>query len=271
MTGDEILATGASIISAENSDRLKWEKCDIMSLDDVRHINDMTKGEQYLKVLFLAAYHNPDNVKKNPKIAWNVNITALAGFIGTMDGIKTFYYPSTQVVYRGGDAAFDEQSETNPVNRYGELKLAAERIVTVAGYNIVRLPVLIGPSLSPNKKHFYDVIAETLSRGESVDMFADQVCNFLDFDTAAKNIIRLVENPAAHAEKIVNVAGDEVLSKYELGVRIARSRGLDETHVRPISMYSSCGIFTEKRAAKTLMNNELFKHLTETTELRIKI
>jgi len=269
-TDDKILATDLTCPQPENP-RIEWTKCDITSDADLQELYNKTKDEK-LKVLFLAAYHHPDLVLKNPQIAWNVNIVALAKFLGLFDNIATMYYPSTEVVYgEMKDKPFTEDAPLNPVSRYGELKTVAERMVNVAGFNVVRFPVLMGPSLLVGKKHFYDEIVETVKNGGTMQMFSDQLRSMIDFDTAAKTVIALVENENARQYKIVNVSGDEALSKYELGRRICASNGLDESKIEAISMDGDNKIFTAKRAKSTLLNNSLVKQILGLTELKIKL
>lgn len=269
-TNDKILAT--DLICPQNiNNRVEWFKCDITNLDDLNNLYAKTKKEK-LKVLFLAAYHHPDLVLKNPKIAWDVNVIALANFLGIFDNIERMYYPSTEVVYgEMADEPFREDAKLNPVSRYGELKTVAERMVNVAGYNVVRFPVLIGPSLQEEKKHFYDVIVETVKSGKEMEMFSDQLRSMIDFDTAAKVVVDLVETPQAQKFPIVNVSGDEALSKYELGIRICRTNGLDETKIKPISLENDNKIFTAKRAKSTLLDNSLVKQILNLRELKIRI
>lgn len=270
MTDDIILATDLKSLP-QSTERVNWFNCDITNDDDLNNLYNKTKNEK-LKVLFLAAYHHPDLVLKNPKIAWNVNVVALAKFLGIFDNIESLYYPSTEVVYgEMRDKPFAEDAPLNPVSRYGELKSVAEKMVNIAGFNVVRFPVLIGPSLCPSKKHFYDEIVETVKNGGTMEMFSDQLRSMIDFDTASKMVIRLVETPEAHQYPIVNVCGDEALSKYELGVRICRSNGLDESKIKPILMDGDNKIFQAKRAKATLLDNTLLKKILKLNELKIRI
>ena len=270
MTNEEILATDLNL-PEEKRDRVHWQKCDITNIEDIRRLYEQTKLQK-LKVLFLAAYHHPDMVLKNPQIAWNVNVVALANFLGVFDNIDTMYYPSTEVVYgEMHEKPFKENATLNPVSRYGELKTVAERMVNVAGFNVVRFPVLIGPSLLAKKKHFYDEIVETVKNGGTMEMFSDQLRSMIDFDTAARVVVSLVEKNDAHMYPIVNVSGDEALSKYELGVRICRANRLDESKIVPISMDNDKQIFTAKRAKATLLDNSLVKQILGLTELKIRI
>lgn len=273
MTNDEILATDMILPEKGNDPRVKWVKCDVSQKEDLLRLNELCKENADLKVFYLAAYHHPDQVLQNPRIAWNINITALSEFLNTMENIKVLYYPSTEVVYGQGKDGyrFKESDELHPANRYGEHKTVAERMVNVAGANVVRFPVLMGPSLVEGKKHFYDEIVETVKNGGTMEMFEDQKRSMIDFDTASQILIKLAENPEAHKYPIVNIAGDEALSKYELGRRIVRKYGLDESKIVPISMDSNNKIFTAKRAKETLLDNTLVKNILNLNELKIKV
>lgn len=272
-TGDSILATDMFVPSAPSSDRVRWKKCDITSREDLQSLNDEVKTAEHLKVVYLAAYHHPDKVLQNPSLAWNINITALSEFLNTVENIETLYYPSTEVVYGQGVEGhkFTENDPLNPSNRYGEHKTVAERMVNVAGFNVVRFPVLMGPSLAAGKKHFYDEIRQTLEQGSDIEMFTDNLRSMIDFDTAARMVVRLIETPSARSAKIVNISGDEALSKYEFACRLADKYDLDKKHIIPISMDDDKKIFTAKRSKETLLDNSLLKQLLNLSELKIKI
>ena len=135
------------------------------------------------------------------------------------------------------------------------------------GYQVVRYPFLIGPSLATGKKHFYDRIVESLKTGNEIEMFADSRRSALRFDSAARLTMELLQKD--DAPRLVNVCGDDDLSKYEIGLMIARAYGLSEDLVKPISISSSGGIFQTKRAASTLMDNTLLKETLNISSVRL--
>lgn len=274
MTEERILALATRTDSVEEDDRTEWLACDVTKAGDVEKVkNRLGQEEEGHKILYLAAYHNPDLVEKNPRHAWNVNITALSNFINTIENVKCFFYPSTDSVYGdGGDTChFSEWDRLSPVNRYGHHKVAAECLVYSYGYNVVRLPFLIGPSLLSHKKHFYDQIAETIGQGKEMKMFADSKRSSLDFGTAAKLIVRLAENYREDMPEIINVSGDEDLSKYDVGRMIAKKIGADESLIVPITSEQTEGIFEARRAKSTLMDNSLLKQYLGLDQVRIMI
>ena len=270
-TSEDVLAIARSVEGMPSADRVRWAACDVTNGNDVRRLN-----EEYLrqsgsnKIVYLAAYHHPDEVEKHHRLAWDTNVTSLSRFLNTAENVVRFFYPSTDSVY--GDSVdghhFRETDALAPVNRYGRQKCAAEALVTAYGYNVVRFPFLIAPSLAPGKKHFYDVIAATLKAGEPMEMFADSCRSALDFGQAAELTVRLMELPEA-APAIVNVCGDEDLSKYDIGLRIADKLGVSRGLVKPISIAGGSGIFQAKRAASTLMDNSLLKKTLGLAEVHL--
>ena len=270
MTDENVLAADI-VLPDENRVRVEWLKCDITNEADIANLRQKTEKE-VLKILFLAAYHHPDAVLKNPKIAWNINIIALAKFLDVFSDAAILYYPSTEVVYGESDGSLlKETAPLNPVSRYGEFKRTAESLVTLAGFNIVRFPVLMGRSLLPDRPHFTDKILERLKNGQTVEMFCDQYRSLIDFDTAAKTVVSLIQKPKTRKYPVVNIAGDERLSKYDYACRLADHYGLNKDLITPVSLNSQNGVFKEKRANETLLDNTLVKQILHLKELKIRI
>lgn len=272
-TQQDILAVDLNP-GVSNNPHVRWEKCDITSETAVLELN-----ERYFRpnrdnhVVYLAAYHHPDLVEKNPRIAWNVNVTALARFLNAVENVTRFVYPSTDSVYGNSvnGHRFQEGDFLNPVNRYGLHKCVAERLVTAYGYHVVRFPFLIAPSLLSDRKHFYDQIADTIQSGNTFDMFSDSYRSSLSFNDAARLTLQLMELPGDQVPQIVNVCGDEALSKYDVGLMIARKLGVPEDLIHPISVSDQTGIFEAKRAESTLMDNSLLKKTLGLAEVHLEL
>ena len=271
-TTDRILATDKNIEGQKNTERIEWIPCDITVHEDLCKLNERLKKEEPVKIVYLAAYHNPDLVLANPHIAWNINITALSDFLNTVENVKCLFYSSTEMVYKPGEmnVFFKEDTEKKPINAYGRHKMVAEHLVMGYGYNVVRFPFMIGPSILPGKKHFYDVIVETIQNGKTIEMFEDNFKTALDFATAVQTLIALMEKYTEEMPKVLNIAGDEVLSKYDIGIKIADKYGCSRDLIVPISMQNDTKIFTEKRANCTLLDNTAVKEALGIEELKLQ-
>lgn len=253
------------------NDKIKWVKCNILNRLDIERLYEICK-QNSLKVFFLAACHHPDEVKRDVRKAWKVNITGLSYFLESFDNIEKLIYPSTEVVY--GDKQnykFKENSKLSPVSEYGRMKPIAEHMVNYFDFNVVRLPVMIGPSLIKGKEHFYDIIVNRVKKREKIGMFYDQYRTFLDFLSVSEILYKLINIDEINKYPIINIAGDECISKFELGKRICYANGLDDSLIYPISIYENNGIFTEKRASSTCMDNSLVKKLLNIKSIQIKL
>jgi dTDP-4-dehydrorhamnose reductase len=256
-----IIATAQNIEGLQDDAALTWKRCNVTNREEV----DTLLGEMVepYRVLYLAACHNPDVVQKNPQMAWDINITALSYFLNRANRADSFYYPSTDTVYGEGTEtyAFKEEDALQPLNTYGKQKVLAEHLVTTYGHHVVRYPFLIGTSLSPRKKHFYDVIYETVAKGKPIEMFADSYRSTLSFRQAAELTLKLTELKQENVPQILNVAADAALSKYDVGLKIAKKYGLDPKLVVPITIQKAQGIFEAPRATTTLIDNKKLKEV----------
>lgn len=270
-TEEKILALGCNISSYHNK-RIIIQECDITNPADVKKVADMLMEEEEIKGVYLAAYHHPDAVKSNPRLAWNINITALSYCLNAWPKFKCLFYVSTEMVYGACDLnyRFKEDDKVDPVNLYGKHKVVAESIVLGCEYNIVRFPFVIGKSLLPDKPHFYDQIIDTVKTGHNIEMFVDAYKTALDFDTATSIVIDLIEDYNENIPKILNVAGDDILSKYDIGVNIIQKNGLDANKVVAIHLADENKIFTEKRANCTLLDNSLLKKTLKVSSIKMK-
>lgn len=259
-TKENILCVDVNIPDKEENNRVSWMKCDVTDRDSVDGVIEKLKEYDEVKIVYLAAYHNPDLVEQNKELAWNINITSMSYFVNKAYFAKEIYYPSTDSVY--GESKdlyhFKESDPLNPVNFYGHNKCAAESILVHLGRNVVRFPFLISPSLA-GKPHFYDRIVESLKNNEPFEMYKDSYRSSLSFENAARLMIALIEKGNRHS--IVNVCGDKDLSKYDVGVMIAEREGLDPKLIIPITMDKKMEGFETKRATSTLMDNSLLKDI----------
>lgn len=272
-TDEDVTATARNIQNLENTDRVHWEKCDIALESEFDRLLSMIKEYDRIKVIFLAAYHNPDLVEANPSHAWDINVTALSICLNKMPFVERLFYASTDSVY--GDSIdhyhFKENDPLNPVNRYGRNKAAAEAVVRYLEFHVVRFPFLIGTSLVPGKRHFYDNIVENLMNGKEVEMFENSYRSSLHFHTAASLLIQLMEMPLREVPPILNVCGDQDLSKYDIGLLAAEKLQVPEKLIKPIKIFENDAVFKTKRAVSTVMDNTLVKKVLQVDRIEFEL
>ena len=273
-TSDNVIAAARNTDGLPANDRVLPVKCDITSAEDVEALAGIIRQGEPCKLIYLAAYHNLDLVAQHPKVAWGINITSLAAFLNIVDNLSCFFFSSTDCVYGEGkpDYRFKESDPLNPISLYGVYKVAAESLVNAHGYNVLRLPYMFGQSLSPQKKHFYDKITEDLRQGKKVEMFYDSLRSSLGYETVADLTVNLAENYSKYTiPKIMNLCGDDCLSKYDLGIMLATKLGLPKDLIVPVSSETFVGFPNAKRALAGLMDNTLLKQTLGVSEIKITI
>lgn len=262
-TSDDIVATCRC--PGEDSERLSWRSFEIRDRAGADRLADEFGSRDDLKIIVLAAFHHPDKVQEDPAAAWSVNVTALSYFVNRFQNAKAVFYSSTDSVYGNSidGYRFKETDELNPVNIYGREKAAAEGIVRwmpLGQGRVVRFPFLIAPSLVPGRPHFYDRIVDDLKSGKTVEMFSDSYRSSLSFATAAELTVGLAERPdLKELPSVINICGDESLSKYDVGLMIADRLGVSRDLVKPVRIADHAEIFKTARASSTIMDNSLLK------------
>jgi dTDP-4-dehydrorhamnose reductase len=181
-------------------------------------------------VIHAAAISAADQVRTAPEHGWAVNVEGtrrLAAWCGERG--RRLIFTSTDLVFDGSRGWYREDDEPSPVLAYGRTKAAAEPFVLqIPGGLVARLSLLYGPSRA-GRASFFDRALANLRSGQPQVFFEDEFRTPLDYATAARTLIRLVEGQAGG---IVHVAGRERVSRYELMQRAALALGLDPALVR---------------------------------------
>ncbi|MFC7274830.1 sugar nucleotide-binding protein [Paractinoplanes rhizophilus] len=129
---------------------------------------------------------------------------------------------STEAVLSGRDVHYDESALPDPIYRYGAAKAAAETAVKAIdpAAAVVRTSLILGYGRGVHEKLTHDLIA---GRAEGM-LFTDQIRKPIHVDDLADALIELATN--GHAG-VLNVAGADPISRYDLGVLVAERDGLD--------------------------------------------
>ena len=259
----KIIATynsSQNLIYKHNS-RIKWINFDIANPSKFEEFtNKLSQGSKY-KVIFLSSFHHPEEVEKNREKAFYINVHCLDEFLlKAKNKIESLYYSSSDSVYGESlnNKIFTEIDDLNPANTYGRTKVLAEQVVLMHGFSVARYSLLMGHSLI-EKKHFYDKIIETIRRKEIIEMYSDSFRSVISFDQASYYTIQLILKNY-QSKDIINIAGDESLSKYEIALGIAKKNNLDENYIKS-TLITQADSFGANRAKNTLISNDKLKKI----------
>ncbi len=271
-TGEKIIATySEKEAPVFRHERLEWLPLDVCAAVAMRELAKKTDNKT--KIIYLAAFHHPDKVEEFPDIAWRINIIALANAVDIFSNAACLYYSSTDTVYGEGstDYKFKETDPYNPVNLYGRHKVLAEQIVLTHGFNVVRFPFIFGPSIVEGRPHFFDNIKAYLEKGETVEMFEDSYRSTLSFNQCAAFLVEIMEKFGSCEEKIINIASDGIMSKYDAALFLAEKYTLDKKLIKPISVKQKNAIFKAKRAETAVLDNTKLKMLLRIDKISLEL
>lgn len=196
------------------------------SLDDLHRVYDEIEADL---VVHTAGLTNVEACEADPQRAHHVNVD-LAATVAVACAARhlPLVHISTDHLFRGDDEMVGETHRIDPQNVYGRTKAEAEVRVLEAhpGALVVRTNFYgWGPSY---RRGFSDKVLDALRNDDPITLFEDVFFTPILCETLSHAVHELVHR---NATGIVNVVGDQRISKYEFGLKIAREFGLDDRRV----------------------------------------
>lgn len=219
----EALARGWECIGTYHSTQPEFETplsaLDIRDNDEFAAILD---DHDFDAVCNCAAMADVDGCEENPEQAHAVNGEAPGELArACADRNLTFCHVSTDYVFDGRmESRYDESAETNPVQVYGESKLAGERAIWQAhdAPVLVRLSFVYGTHGSTGAlTGFPSWVTKRLRNGETTPLFTDQTVTPSRAGHATATLLDLL---AAEATGTFHIASRSCITPFEFGEQI---------------------------------------------------
>ena len=194
-------------------------------------------------VIDTGALHNVDYCETHPKEAMAVNATGTLNLVHACEATGSrLVFVSTDFVFGGTNAPYDEDSTPEPLSYYAQSKLQGERYALSVTRNVVVRPSVIYSwipasgmpltSTSGKPMNFAAWLVSQLSAKKSVEIVDDQIASPTLADDLARAILAIVRS---RKSGLFHTAGRTPLSRYSFSVEVARKLGLDENLIRPIA------------------------------------
>ena len=202
-----------------------------MELEPVEDLVRTFDDARISMVVHAAGFTNVEKCEAKPDLARHINVD-FAGNVAKACaklGLPLIHI-STDHLFSGEMPMLAESSPVTPVNVYGKTKAEAELHVLEAH----PLALLIRTNFygwgTSYRCSFSDVIIEALRSGKDLNLFTDVFYTPILVNTVAIAAHDLIDTKVTG---IVNIVGDERISKYEFGLRIAEEFGLDAGLIKP--------------------------------------
>ena len=176
-----------------------------------------------------AAITDVEYCEKNKSNAQNVNVFGLKSLIKYSNKYTKIIQVSTDYVFDGKDASYNENSLPAPLNYYGRTKLEAENLLigSQKSFIIIRPNTLY----SVDKNNFFTWVFKSLSNNRKINVVNDQISNPSFVQSLILSIIDMI---LMKATGIYHHGSKDVLSRYDFSIKIAEKFNLTKSLISEI-------------------------------------
>jgi dTDP-4-dehydrorhamnose reductase len=182
-------------------------------------------------VVHTAGLTSVEKCEARPDLAQHINVELAAN---VAQACAKFGLPlahiSSDHLFSGETELIDETHPTSPKNVYGRTKAEAEtRVLEAHPHALVVRTNFYG--WGPNYRHsFSDIVIKALRLDKEITLFKDVYYTPILIEVLAQTAHELIN---LKTSGIFNVTGDERISKYEFGLKIAEEFNLDSSIIKP--------------------------------------
>lgn len=191
-----------------------------VDLTDAEAIAAMLKRYTPTHLVNCAAQRRPDLCESNDAavVALNVTLPHLLAKTGL-----PLVHISTDYVFNGANAPYDETARRAPLNAYGRQKAEAERLIEEAeNVLILRVPILFGP-IQNWANSAVTVLAANLLAAHGATVWMDDIAIRYPTYTCdiARQILALLPEVGTRFHGIYHYSGEDPMTKWTMGMTIA--------------------------------------------------
>ena len=203
----------------------------VVNLNSVESICRTIENIRPDLVIHTAALTNIEICERKPELAYHVNVNLSVNIAKACHqyGIQLVLISSDHV-FSGKSSMVDETETPCPLNNYALTKVKAEQLVMdIHSDSLVVRTNFYGWGTS-YRRSFSDLILEHLTKREGIVLFDNVYYTPILIQSLAEAVHELID---IQAKGIINVVGDEKISKFEFGLKLAKQFNLNAKFICP--------------------------------------
>lgn len=228
-TGVDLIATARGKLSYSLYHG-KFIPLDITQEEEVQRVISTSKPDV---VINTAAMTQVDHCETQREACWLANVTAVNYLVGACETTRShLVHVSTDFIFDGSHGPLSEDEIPNPVNYYGESKLAGEKAIQQSqlSWCIIRTVLVYGITEDLSRSNIVLWVKKNLEEGKTINVVNDQWRTpTLAEDLAMGCYLAAMKK----AIGIYHISGDEMMTPYDIAVKTAEFFKLDKTLIRP--------------------------------------
>ena len=178
-------------------------------------------------VINTAAMTNVDQCESEKEGCWEINVSGVANLIEACKDNGTFLiHLSTDFIFDGSAGPLDESAEPNPVNYYGESKLAGEKLIMDSDIDwaIARTVLVYGLIPAMSRSNIILWVKQSLEQGKDINVVDDQWRTPTLAEDLAMGCLLIAKK---RAKGVFNISGKDFLTPYQMAMKTAEFFNLD--------------------------------------------
>ncbi|HEY3404198.1 MAG TPA: NAD(P)-dependent oxidoreductase [Ohtaekwangia sp.] len=222
------------IATARSKSVIPVTKGKFISLDitDEHAVDQVLSETQPDVVINTAAMTQVDQCETDREACWNANVTAVENLVKacTKNNIHLVHV-STDFIFDGSFGPLDETAKPNPINYYGESKLAAEVCIqqSVLSWSILRTVLVFGITNDMSRSNIVLWVKNSLEQGKTIQVVDDQWRT----PTLAEDLAMGCYLAAKKKAKgIYHISGEDFMTPYDIAIQTADFFKLDKSQIK---------------------------------------
>jgi dTDP-4-dehydrorhamnose reductase len=204
---------------------LKDTRSILLDLDSKEALTRAFEALQPQLVIHAAGLTSIEQCESNPTLAKYINVDLTKNLVMVCAKLNIpMVYISTDHLFSGNESLVQEDYPVSPVNVYAKTKAEAETCVLDSYAKALIIRTNFYGWGTSYRHSFSDLVINHLRAGKKISLFKDIYFTPMLAEPFVYTVHQLVHKKA---KGIFNVAGDDRISKYDFGLRLAKEFNLD--------------------------------------------
>lgn len=207
----------------------RYQSTDLTSQAEVNQLFELHRPHA---VIHTAAMTNVDQCELNQAACWENNVVAVKNLVNACTSVgSSLIHFSTDFIFDGENGPYVETDTPKPISFYGESKLAAEQIIQASSISwaIGRTVLVYGIAADMSRTNIVLWVKKSLEDGKTIQVVNDQWRTPSLAEDLVLGAELLLDRKATG---IFNLSSDEMMTPYELALKVADYFGLDHTLIQ---------------------------------------
>lgn len=166
-----------------------------------------------------------EQCEANPSLAKYINVDLTRNLVTACVKLNIpLVYISTDHLFLGNKSLVDEDYPVSPMNVYAKTKVQAEICIADSGIEALIIRTNFYGWGTKYRNSFSDMVINNLRIKKKINLFKDIYYTPLLIEPLVKTAHELIQKKA---KGIFNIVGDDRISKYDFGLKLAKAFNLD--------------------------------------------